>query len=434
MRIEACFDSHVHWAATGEFSSRLRLDELRSPQEIAALKVLPQHQRGDWLLGFGWNDNAWTEKPTREVLDRIFPGKAVAFTRCDAHALWVSTEALKRAGLWIKSPAPIAGGRIDLGADGFPSGVLLDQAMGPIEKVVPSLSNLEMRRCLLKAVKTFNDAGFTHIRDMTCNEMQWNEAVRLDESGLLTLAVEEFFWVRDLSEFPAALELAMRARDVRSPNLRSKGLKIFLDGALGSEGAWLSRCYHGGERHSGLQLWGTRDLSEVLIKSWEVEMEVAVHTIGDAAAELLVKTAAELKAQGRVGKFHMEHAELLRPETVSQMRELSVECHLQPSHWLSDRAWLKEKIGDLYEHAFPWRRLQEAEIPFYFGSDAPIEPASLPRTFQALRESAEAGIPRLLGGPANYMSHRDLSWAPNSFTLLEGESLQQVVFRGEHLT
>jgi hypothetical protein len=115
------------------------------------------------------------------------------------------------------------------------------------------------------------------------------------------------------------------------------------------------------------------------------------------------------------------------------MKGLEIECHLQPAHWLSDRRWLKNKIGPLAEFAFPWRRLQESDIPFDFGSDAPIEPASLARTFQALRESSEAGIPRLLGSPVKYMEHRDLAWAPNSFTLLKDEVPEQVVFRGEHL-
>jgi len=60
---------------------------------------------------------------------------------------------------------------------------------------------------------------------------------------------------------------------------------------------------------------------------------------------------------------------------------------------------------------------------------------SVARTIQALRESGEAGIPRLLGHPSSYMGHRDLSWAPNSFSIFDSaDKPTQVVFRGEHLT
>ena len=78
-------------------------------------------------------------------------------------------------------------------------------------------------------------------------------------------------------------------------------------------------------------------------------------------------------------------------------------------------------------------QIQEADVAFDFGSDAPIEPASVARTMQALRESADHGIPRLLGEPNAYLCHTDLAWAPNSFTLFEEESPRQVVFRGENL-
>jgi predicted amidohydrolase YtcJ len=162
-------------------------------------------------------------------------------------------------------------------------------------------------------------------------------------------------------------------------------------------------------------------------------MEPAVHAIGDEAVALLVECAHALKISGREGRLHIEHAELIRPETIGKMRELNISCHMQPGHWLSDQVWLKNKIGALVDCAFPWRRLQEAGIYFDFGSDAPIEPPGLTRIFRALEASAEAGIPRLLGLPATYMSHRDLSWAPNSFTLLAEESPRQVVFRGEHI-
>jgi hypothetical protein len=42
MRIEACFDSHVHWAATGEFSGRLRLENLTRAEDVKTLGSKPR--------------------------------------------------------------------------------------------------------------------------------------------------------------------------------------------------------------------------------------------------------------------------------------------------------------------------------------------------------------------------------------------------------
>jgi predicted amidohydrolase YtcJ len=433
MRIDACFDSHVHWPATGEFVQRLQLDHLLSPQEILKLRPEKQHFRGEWLIGFGWDDNKWTIKPTRELLDRWFPNSPVGLSRCDGHALWCNTEALKRAGLMGGvAPADSKGGRIERDEKGVPTGLLVDKACEIVENLIPQPSDFEVRRHLLEGAKLFNKAGYTHIRDMTCDETQWNEAIKIDRTGLLTLAVEEFFWVKDPSGLDSVLTLLEKAKKEAPENLRVMGIKIFLDGALGSEGAWLSKCYCG-KSHSGLCLWEEAALRETLIKTWEKGFQVACHAIGDAAAAMIVGIAAGLNKEGVQGILHIEHGELIRGETIELMRGLPIEVHLQPSHWLSDQLWLKNKVGDLVEHAFPWRKLQEAEIAFDFGSDAPIEPTSIGRIFQALRQSAEAGIPRLLGLPTSYMGHRDLSWAPNSFTLLEEEAAVQVVFRGEHL-
>jgi predicted amidohydrolase YtcJ len=431
MRIEACFDSHVHWAATGEFAQRLNLDHLTSAEDIKSLRPEKHHFRGEWLTGFGWDDNKWALKPNRKILDDWFPSTPVCLTRIDGHTLWVNTAALRLAGL-DKNPPEVFGGRIEVDADGIPTGILLDHAMELIEKLIPPLNGFEIRRHLLFGTRYFNTAGFTHIRDMTCDEPSWNEAVRMDQSGLLTLAVEEYFWLKGPHEIDSVLALLKRASREKSPNLRVMGVKIFLDGALGSEGAWISRCYCG-RNHAGLQLWKEEPLKETLKKVWEAGFEVAAHAIGDEAADLIVRLTRELFNEGVRGALHIEHGELMRAETIVKMKDLPVKVHIQPSHWLSDQKWLKEKIGDLIEHAFPWRRLQEANVEFDFGSDAPIEPASLSRTFQAIRQSAERGIPRLLGHPEKYMSHSDLAWAPNSFTLLDEETPSQVVFRGEHL-
>lgn len=432
MRIDACFDSHVHWAATGEFNQRLKLDSLTSPRAILDIRPEKLHFRGEWLLGFGWDDNGWSEKPTREILDQWFPNTPVALSRCDAHAKWVNTEALKRAGMMQGNLPTLKGGRIELDDKGQPTGLLIDQAAELVEKFIPAVGNFELRRHLLEGVKRFNDAGYTHIRDMTCDEAQWNEALKLDRTGLLTLAVEEYFWLKGPDDLDKILTLLEKARAEQPENLRVMGIKIFLDGALGSEGAWLSRCYCG-KNHSGLRLWEEESLRETLRKTWEKKFHVAVHAIGDEAADMAIRVAQSLHENDIKGAMHIEHGELIRPDTIEKMRGLAVEVHMQPAHWLSDRKWLENKIGDLVQHAFPWRKLQEAEIPFDFGSDAPIEPASIARIFQAMRESAEAGIPRLLGLPSSYISHRDLSWAPNSFTLLEEEAPMQIVFRGEHL-
>lgn len=446
-----CYDSHLHWLATGQWSQQLSLHDLKKPEDILHKKIEPQHQLGGWVLGFGWDQNIWHKTksdssisssqqadqafPTRQILDQWCPDQPVALSRVDGHVLWVNTAALKAADLPIENASSLEdpqGGKYIRDEKGRLTGVMIDIAKMPVEIKIPQAGNREIRRDLLKATQILNQAGFTHIRDLSCNPQQWNESVNLDESGLLTLAVEQFFSADDPKDFDKALDLALQARKQRTKNIRAQGLKIYMDGALGSEGAWMSEPYKSGSGH-GLCLLKDDELAGYMKKSFENEFDIAVHTLGDEAVDRVVSVALQLKEEGYLGRLHLEHVEVIRPETVKKMKSLDCTAYMQPCHWLSDSKWLEEKIGKLAKHAFPWRALQENEVPFFFGSDSPIEPVSLNRNFEAIRQSAEKGIPKLLGDIATYHSHPDRSWPANTWTRYEDGKVKELVFNGEHI-
>ncbi|MCB0385523.1 MAG: amidohydrolase family protein, partial [Bdellovibrionales bacterium] len=229
-----------------------------------------------------------------------------------------------------------------------------------------------------------------------------------------------------------ALHLAKRARAENIPLVRAKGIKIYYDGALGSEGALISADYPSGSGR-GLELLKKSELQNLLQQTWENKFDLAIHTIGDEAVHRVVLAADELWDRGHQGHLHLEHVEMLRPETVEKMVGRTITCHMQPCHWLSDRRWLEDKLGPLLRYVFPWRLLQENEIAFDFGSDSPIEEPSLRSNLLALDESAVQGVPPLLGSALNYHSHPDKTWVPNTFSHFEDGGVVSVVFKGTHL-
>src|SRR5690606_17432401 len=95
-----CYDSHIHFMATGSVRAGLRLFDLKSPESLADLKVEPWHFRGEWLVGFGWDESKWTDPklPTRDSLDQLFPHHPVALSRVDGHAVWLNSKALEKIG------------------------------------------------------------------------------------------------------------------------------------------------------------------------------------------------------------------------------------------------------------------------------------------------------------------------------------------------
>src|SRR5438552_3156350 len=105
--IPRCYDSHTHLLATGMMQKGLSLFHLKSADEVAQLKIELHHFRGDWLVGFGWDQNKWPDRklPTRQILDQIFPDFPVAFSRADGHATWLNSKALELAGYLNKTEA-----------------------------------------------------------------------------------------------------------------------------------------------------------------------------------------------------------------------------------------------------------------------------------------------------------------------------------------
>jgi predicted amidohydrolase YtcJ len=438
--VSNCYDSHVHWLATGQVATSWRLHHLKSALDISRETLKPSYFRGEWLVGFGWDNNLWPggEFPHRSALDKLFPNFPVALSRADGHAVWVNSVALQRLGmLGAKGREkgyipPVVGGRIVLDDSGSPTGILIDLAKSLVDALIPHINRQQVKSFLLKGMQEFNRAGITHIRDMSCSEEQWTEVVHLAEAELLTMAVEQTFSAENPNDFEAALDLAIRARRQNLALVRAQSIKIYCDGALGSEGALLSCDYQSGSGR-GLELLSKSDLQGFMHLAWESGFDLAVHTIGDEAAHRVILAAQGVWEKGIKGKLHLEHAQMLRPETIFQMPVDSVTCHLQPCHWLSDRKWLRKKLGSLYPHAFPWRALQEAGIPFFFGSDSPIEKPSIQNTLLALEESPHEGIPKLFGDPLLYHSHPDGTWVPSCFSQFTNGIPTSVVFKGVHL-
>ncbi len=461
-RIENCFDSHLHWLATGQFAKRVPLHHLRNPQkDLPALKIAQEQRDRHWLIGYGWDHNLFIDStidaslnniaakkfPTHEILDELYPDQPVYFIRTDGHAAWVNRRALELAGMWMKNAQfSGGGGAIHLKADGYPSGIVLDQAMLPFERLLPAPTVSEARADLVEAQNIFLRAGFTHIRDMSWDDTQWQAATDLVEKNELSLCVEQNVSADDPATFYDRLKTAVQLRrEMPSDSLiRIAALKIYLDGALGSEGALLSQPYLTTQQ-KGLQLLPQETLREYIYQAWSLKMPIAIHTIGDAAAHLAVSTAFEiatlqgpgLKAQS--GQLNLEHAELLRPDTIQLMKRLAHEhkteiiCHLQPCHYLSDRRWLKEKLGPLSDHAFRWADLEAEKIKICFGSDSPIEPASLQNNIAGLQLAADDGIHSTRAQVTELQSHSDKNWPGQTYSEFVDGVARAVFFKGRQV-
>jgi predicted amidohydrolase YtcJ len=243
-----CYDSHTHFWATGQVAEGLRLETLINPEDLNAIDLKPNYYRANWLTGFGWNENNWEEKklPHKEILDRIFPSTPVYLTRVDGHAGWVNSCGIRElTQLGYDFSRNIQGGVIERNSSGELTGILLDQAHVEAILKLPFYSKTQSRIFFQAAQKIFNTAGFTHVRDMSMNAESWNILREMEDKRELTVCIESLVTAESVHDLHQVLNTIKLLRQDSSDQLRANGVKIFIDGSLGSKTAFLSEPYSG---------------------------------------------------------------------------------------------------------------------------------------------------------------------------------------------
>jgi predicted amidohydrolase YtcJ len=435
-KITNCYDSHTHFWATGQVAKGLKLNGLTCAEDVKDLILHRNHNRAEWLVGFGWNQNNWkqTDFPDKKILDDVFGTTPVFFSRVDGHASWVNSAAIsefKKMGYdFSQDPR---GGKIVRDEDGSCSGILMDQAHINALMLLPEFTSEQHRFFFESSQKIFNREGFTHVRDLSMHSGAWNILKSMEDSENLTVCLEAFVTAESLNDVDRILNEIRLMRKAGSQQMRLHGVKIFIDGSLGSKTAFLSQPYLNTNSH-GILIWSEDDIKVLLRQAWRAHEQVAIHCIGDAAVHTAVKAAREVASEGILGRLHLEHVQILKPETLQMMKPLHVTCYMQPCHWLSDHTWLRNTLPEtLIAHLFQWEQLRKNKIPFFFGSDSPIEPPSLKLNHQALMQSAAWGVRSLEADWKLYHSHPDSLWCTSWTEIDENDLVKQVFFKGQAL-
>jgi predicted amidohydrolase YtcJ len=159
--------------------------------------------------------------------------------------------------------------------------------------------------------------------------------------------------------------------------LRMGGIKLYLDGALGSRGAVLKAPYHDDPGAKGLPLLSPTQLRNLMSRAAMDNFQTAVHAIGDAAnAEVLAAIEELSESYKGDRRWRIEHAQIVDPADLPRLGQHGVIASMQPLHQTSDRLMAEARLGpDRLDGAYPWRSVMKVGGKLAFGSDAPVEPA-----------------------------------------------------------
>ena len=371
-------DSHGHLMDLGFRLLELDLSGTHSLAEAQArirayAAANPDHK---WILGGGWNQEEWGlgRFPTNADLDAAVGDRPVALTRVDSHAVWMNSAAIRAAGVTAATRAP-AGGRIERGPGGQPSGIFTDAAREMVMRATPAPRAVDRDNALLAAQEQLLARGVTATDDMRTTLPDWLTFRRAGDRGALRLRVEGY---------ADSIETAnLTAGSGPSPwlygdRLRLIGVKIFADGALGSRGAWLKAPYSDAPRESGQGFWTDDQLRNLMSRAAMDHFQVAVHAIGDRANAEVIGAIAELSETYKGDRrWRIEHAQVIDPADMARlggpgMQKGGVVAAMQPIHQVSDRLMAEARLGPArLAGAYAWASVARAGATLAFGSDYP---------------------------------------------------------------
>lgn len=370
-------DAHVHVMDIGFAALTLDLSDTTSLDEaLAKIKTFAEDNPGrPWILGRGWNQEKWGlgRFPTAAELDSVVSDRPVWLERADNHANWGNSLAIERAGVTAKTPDP-AGGRIIRDAAGKPQGVFVDMATALVKKVIPAPRPKDRDLAFAKFQQAMIARGVTAVADMGTSAADWQTFRRAGDNGRLMVRIMSYADSIETLELMAGPGPGPWLYDDR---LRMGGVKLYLDGALGSRGAALKAPYADEPGTRGLPLLTPAQLRNLMSRAAMDGFQTAVHAIGDAAnAEVL--TAVEELSESYDGdrRWRIEHAQIIDPADIPMLGKHGVIASVQPLHQTSDRLMAEARLGpDRLAGAYPWRSILTAGGRLAFGSDAPVEPA-----------------------------------------------------------
>ncbi len=343
---------------------------------------------GKWVTGGGWSEYELEEqrRPLRRDLDEAAPDNPVLIYRAGAHSAVANSRALDRAGITGETPDPEDGiiecqsrveqnrGLRDVGAslvgargkphafpapqslfsistpdshiehtaDGELNGVLRENAMGLVSRLIPDASFEETRESFIANLKHLLSLGVTSIIEASTSPerfaRQWQDVYEEHGAELPRAAVQIRVAPGDTEASAEAAIAALRAfgetTGAGDHRLRVGAVKVFVDGGFTGPAAWTLEHYPGQPDYYGIQEVSKRALYTLSKTAHERGWQLGYHAIGDAAIQMTVDVFSRIleEAPRKNHRHYLNHFTVLPPEeTLRQMAQGNILIAQQPN-------------------------------------------------------------------------------------------------------
>ena len=392
-------DAHMHLSGVGfrelEFNleGTTSLADLRAKLQARVASIGPKK----WLTGRGWIETHWTPSafPTRQDLDDLSPDNPVVLKRADGHAIVANSLALKLAGIDRSTPNPTGGEILRDPQTGEATGMLIDNAMQLVGRLVPPSTGAEVARALIIGAEREASLGWTGVQNAGHSREEAELLRRLVAEGKIKLRIYDTLSGPGPSTMAVESSPTRPGRGSAAEDLFSRGpvigetagrytrrgVKLYIDGSLGARGAALLAPYADRPDTSGLLMQTEADLLPFLEDALRKGIQIQTHAIGDRGNRMMLDLyekafAAVPPAQRAVAepRWRIEHAQIISPADIPRFAQLGIIASMQPSHAIGDLYFAPKRLGPArLAGAYAWQSLLQSGAVVVSGSDAPVE-------------------------------------------------------------
>ncbi|UCF95831.1 MAG: amidohydrolase [Spirochaetaceae bacterium] len=387
-------ESHGHLMGIGWSEKYLDLSYVGSYDELIRMvaEAVRKAQPGEWIMGGGWHQSKWSPAPVpavrgypvHEALSRISTDNPVFLSHASGHAAMANARAMDIAGIGPGTRFS-EGGEILKDANGNPTGIFVEAAQGLIAAHVPPLRSEQAARMLELAVQECLKNGITSFQDAGVDRPTLALLQSFAGSGKLNLRVYAMLIPgRDGGDQAFVEEWLQRGPQIGLGGgfLTIRTVKLMVDGALGSRGAWLLEPYSDDPGNSGHTIMPMEAAYQVSKQALEAGFQVATHAIGDRANHEILnvyeRVFSENPLRAKDARFRIEHAQHIAEQDIHRFAGMGVIAAMQGIHMASDISWAIDRLGPerIEEGAYVWQKLLRSGAVVTNGTDAPVEPVN----------------------------------------------------------
>jgi hypothetical protein len=371
-------DSHLHLGLIAYTFINMDVRGFKSRKDmLEKIRVSANElEPGEWLVGSGWDENLFTDGsiPTIEELDHVAPENPLFVSRICGHASIVNSKALEKSAYHKDIEVP-EGGKIVLDeTTNQPTGLFLESAANLIRRHIPGYSYDVWKKAVRKAIQLALSKGLTsvHTNDpRTLGGLDqtyriYDELLNEEKLGLRCNLLINHEFLDDLHDRGMYTGYG-------NDTLRIGAVKLFSDGAFGRRTALLSEPYSDAPDNYGEAMYDQDTLYDIVKRTRELDMPIAVHTIGDKGLENILDILDQFPVAAY--RDRLIHTQVLREDLYKRLANPNRIADIQPRFLASDFPWVQERLGDeRIKHSYAWKSMMDAGIICAGGSDSPVEP------------------------------------------------------------